>query len=127
LILPCRPSFSESIKPNANNKEINDQNKLDRHYWKHVSILTKPCALCKRKSVSSSLFGSGRPSTMPSLEVMAKGTSNKNHLTHSTSPKMSGTSSGFQCLWCSRGYHRRCWDQVFNQDEKHKCDYGVLR
>lgn len=106
---------------------MNDQNKLDRHYWTHVSILTKPCALCKRKSMSSSLFGSGRPSTMPSLDGAVKGASSKNLLPDNTSPKMSGTSSGFQCLWCSRGYHRRCWDQVFNDDEKHKCDYGVLR
>jgi hypothetical protein len=105
-----------------------NQNKFDRHYWTHVSFLTKPCALCKRKSTSSSFFGTGRPSTMPSLDAMTKGTTNKNSSPENSSPKMSGTtSSGFQCLWCLRAYHRRCWDQLFNQDEKNRCDYGILR
>ena len=120
-IPPCRPSFSES------SQEKTDQSKADRHYWSHASILTKPCALCRRKSVSSSLFGGGRPSTMPSLDAMARGASSKGPLTSGSSPKMSGTSSGYQCLWCSRSYHRRCWDQVSNQDEKNRCDYGALR
>jgi hypothetical protein len=64
---------------------------------------------------------------MPSLDAMTKGSPNKSPLPDNSSPKISGTSSGFQCLWCLRGYHRRCWDQVFNQDDKNKCDYGVLR
>ncbi len=122
-IPPCRSSFSESI----NYDEMINQNKFDRHYWAHVSILTKPCALCKRKSTSSSFFSTGRPSTMPSLDAMTKGATSKNPLPENSSPKMSGTSSGFQCLWCLRGYHRRCWDQIFNQDDKNKCDYGILR
>jgi hypothetical protein len=123
LIPPCRPSFSESI----NYSEMIDKNKFDRHYWTHIPILTKPCALCKRKSTSSSFFSSGRPSTMPSLDAMTKGATNKSPLPENSSPKISGTSSGFQCLWCSRCYHRRCWEQIFNQDEKNKCDYGILR
>ncbi|UJR23191.1 hypothetical protein I4U23_026210 [Adineta vaga] len=128
FIPPCRPSFSEAINSNSyNQKDINDPNRFDQHYWSHVSLLTKPCALCKRKSMSSSIFGGNRPSTMPSLDAMNKGTSNKSLGCDNASPKMSGTSSGFQCLWCLRGYHRRCWDQIFNQDEKNKCDYGVLR
>ncbi|CAF1401435.1 unnamed protein product [Adineta ricciae] len=128
LIPPCRPSFSEPINPNSySQKDINDPNRFDRHYWSHVSILTKPCALCKRKSMSSSIFGGNRPSTMPSLDAMTKGSSSRTLGGDSTSPKMSGISSGFQCLWCLRGYHRRCWDQIFNQDEKNKCDYGVLK
>ncbi len=123
LIPQCRPSFSES----STYSEMIDQNKFDRHYWAQVSVLTKTCALCKRKSTSSSFFSGGRPSTMPSLDAMTKGTSSKSPLPESSSPKVSGTSSGFQCLWCLRGYHRRCWDQMFNQDDKNKCDYGVLR
>lgn len=37
------------------------------------------------------------------------------------------TSSGLQCLWCQRCYHRRCWEQVFSNDERHQCDYGAYR
>ena len=128
FIPQCRPSFSETISPSScSQKDMHDPNRYDRHYWSHVSILTKPCALCKRKSMSSSIFGGNRPSTMPSLDAMTKGASNKTLGSDSTSPKMSGTSSGFQCLWCSRGYHRRCWNQMINHDEKNKCDYGILR
>lgn len=123
FIAPCRPSFSES----STYMEMLEQNKFDRHFWTHVSILTKPCALCKRKSASTSFFSSGRPSTMPSPDTMTKGATSKIILPDSSSPKMTGTSNGFQCLWCLRGYHRRCWEQVFSQDDKSKCDYGVLR
>ncbi|CAF1094302.1 unnamed protein product [Rotaria magnacalcarata] len=123
IIPACRPSFSESITAN----EMINQNKFDRHYWLHIPVLTKPCVLCKRKSMSSSLFGSGRPSTMPSLDAMTKSPTYKSPLPDSTSPKLCGTSNGFQCLWCSRSYHRRCWDQITRHDEYNKCDYGVLR
>jgi hypothetical protein len=122
FISSCRPTFSES-----NTHETKDTNPFDQHYWLHIPNLTKPCSLCKRKTISSSLFGSGRPSTMPSPDAMTKPLTNKNPLPESSSPKLSGTSSGFQCLWCSRGYHRRCWEQVFNQEERTKCDYGLLR
>jgi len=121
FIPPCRPSFSESSTYN----EMIDQNKFDRHYWARVSMLTKPCALCKRKSTSTSFFGSGRPSTMPSIEPPQ---SKLTLSTDNTSPKtLASSSGGFQCLWCSRGYHRRCWDQIFTQDDKNKCDYGILK
>ena len=120
-IPPCRPSFSESTQ------DKNNQNKPDRHYWSHVSLLTKPCALCRRKSISSSLFSANRPSTMPSLDMMNKGASVKYSFNNSSNPKTSATSSGYQCLWCSRSYHRWCWNQVADQDEKNKCDYGAFR
>ncbi|CAF3419591.1 unnamed protein product [Rotaria socialis] len=123
IIPACRPSFSESTTAN----EMINQNKFDRHYWLHIPVLTKPCVLCKRKSMSSSLFGSGRPSTMPSLDAMTKSPTYRSPLPDSSSPKLCGASSGFQCLWCSRSYHRRCWDQITKQDEYNKCDYGILR
>lgn len=104
-----------------------NQNKFDRHFWSFISILTKPCALCKRKSMSSSLFGSGRPSTMPSLDVMTKSPTCKTTVPDSPSAKIAGTASGFQCLWCSRCYHRRCWEQIMKHEENNKCDYGILR
>jgi hypothetical protein len=118
---PCRPSFTET--------NDNDQlNKLDRHFWSNVSILSKPCAFCKRKSVSSSLFGTNRPSTMPTTDMISTNTTittTKSPIPGS--PQLYGTSGGFQCLWCSRGYHRRCWEQAFSHDEKNKCDYGIYR
>jgi len=122
---PCRPSFSDILTPN----ESDEPNKFDRHFWSNVSVLNKPCASCKRKSVSTSLFGTTRPSTMPTLDIMSKGMINNNNNESPVpgSPKISGSRSGLQCLWCSRGYHRRCWEEIFNQDDKNKCDYGVLR
>lgn len=121
FIPSCRPSFS--------NLNENDQvnNKFDRHFWSNVSILSKPCAFCKRKSLSSSLFGNTRPSTMPTLNMINNNTNNNIKSPIPGSPQLSGPSSGFLCLWCSRGYHRRCWEQAFNHDEKNKCDYGVYR
>jgi hypothetical protein len=60
---------------------------------------------------------------MPLVEMM-----NNNKSPIPGSPQSPGTSSsGLQCLWCSRSYHRRCWEQVFTNDDKHKCDYGVYR
>ena len=115
----CRPSFSDD-------NESGEQNKLDRHFWYNVSILSKPCAFCKRKSASSSLFGTTRPSTMPTLDILNKGSTN-NQSPIPGSLQISGATSGLQCLWCSRSYHRRCWEQIANQDEKTKCDYGVFR
>ncbi len=113
----CRPTFSDD----------DEQNKSDRHFWSNVSILSKPCAFCKRKSTSNSLFsGNNRPSTMPTVDIM------NNRMAYNTSPvpsspQLSGTASGLQCLWCSRGYHRRCWEHIFKQDDKNKCDYGIFR
>jgi hypothetical protein len=119
---PCRPSFVDTIIQN----EKDEQNKFDRHFWSHLPSLTKPCAFCKRKSMSSSFFGTARPSTMPMLDIMTNGMIyNKSPIPGS--PKLPGSSSGLQCLWCSRCYHRRCWEQVFNEDDKNKCDYGIFR
>jgi hypothetical protein len=115
----CRPTFFD-------HNENEEQNKFDRHFWYNASILSKPCALCKRKSTSTSIFSNTRPSTMPTLDIMTKGLNN-NKSPIPGSPQMSGTASGIQCLWCSRSYHRRCWEQIFNQDDKNKCDYGVYR
>ncbi|CAF3337328.1 unnamed protein product [Rotaria sp. Silwood1] len=115
----CRPSFCDD---NDNDKKTNH----DRHFWSNTSILPKPCAICKRKSMSTSLFGNSRASPLPTLDVMTKGISN-NRSSVPGSPQLSGTAGGLQCLWCSRGYHRQCWEQISNQDDKNKCDYGVYR
>lgn len=114
---PCRPSFFNE----------DEQNKFDQHFWTNISVFSKPCAFCKRKSMSNPIFSvNNRPSTMPTVDIMTKSiTSAKSPLPDS--PKLSGITGGLQCLWCSRGYHRRCWEHVFNNEDKHKCDYGVFR
>ena len=123
IIPPCRPSFSEI----TTNCETNIEKQFDQHYWSHVLVLKTPCALCKRKSMSSSLFGNSRPSTMPSLDGTTKSVTCKYSLPDNSNSNTYGTSNGFQCLWCSRSYHRRCWNQIFHQNENNKCDYGILR
>ncbi|CAF2313531.1 unnamed protein product [Rotaria sp. Silwood2] len=115
----CRPSFCDD-NDNAG------KNKHDRHFWSNISILAKPCTSCKRKSMSNSLFGNSRASPVPTSDIMTKGISN-NKSPVPGSPQLSGTAGGLQCLWCSRGYHRQCWEQISNQDDKNKCDYGVFR
>jgi hypothetical protein len=115
-IPPCRPSFSDI------NDNEQSNHKFDQHFWSNISMLSKPCAFCKRKSISTSLFGTSRPSTIPVVEMM----NNKSPIPGS--PRLSPTShGGLQCLWCSRSYHRRCWEQAFTNDDKQKCDYGVYR
>lgn len=115
----CRPSFYDD---NENDEPI----KLDRHFWSTVPILAKPCTFCKRKSVSTSFFGNSRASAMPTLDLMSKSLNNsKSQLPGS--PKLSCLGAGLLCLWCSRGYHRQCWEHISNQDDKTKCDYGVFR
>ncbi|CAF4621754.1 unnamed protein product, partial [Rotaria socialis] len=34
---------------------------------------------------------------------------------------------GLICLWCSRGYHESCWQQLAEQDDMIHCDYGIFR
>ncbi|UJR25733.1 hypothetical protein I4U23_007084 [Adineta vaga] len=118
LMPSCRPSFFD---------DNDEPNKSDQHFWSNISVLSKPCTFCKRKSMSNPIFsGNNRPSTMPTLDIMTKGiTYSKSPIPDS--PKLSGSTGGLQCLWCSRGYHRRCWEQIFNHEDRNKCDYGVFR
>lgn len=75
---------------------VDDISLYDRHHWRHVPILSQRCEHCKRKSLSSTSY-------------------NGDHR----------TSSGLVCLWCSRAYHRRCWENMGDDAEKSNCDYGV--
>ena len=113
----CRPSFHDE----------DEQDRSDRHFWSPITALSKPCAFCKRKSMSNPIFsGANRPSTMPTLDIMTKGVSySKSPLPDS--PKPLTTAGGLQCLWCTRGYHRRCWEQVFTHEDRNRCDYGIFR
>ncbi|CAF1210507.1 unnamed protein product [Rotaria sp. Silwood1] len=43
-----------------------------------------------------------------------------------SNPRMSESSNGLVCLWCSRNYHRSCWELIA-QDDKMQCDYGIFR
>ncbi|CAF4354384.1 unnamed protein product, partial [Rotaria sordida] len=36
------------------------------------------------------------------------------------------SSHGLVCLWCSRSYHRACWERLAVQDDKIECDYGIF-
>ncbi|CAF3189583.1 unnamed protein product [Rotaria socialis] len=116
---PCRPSFCDDHEPD-------EQHKRDRHFWLNTIVLAKPCAFCKRKSMSSSLFNNTRASTMPTLDLMPKSITNSKSPVPG-SPQLSGPTGGLQCVWCSRGYHRQCWEHISNQDDKNKCDYGIFR
>jgi hypothetical protein len=120
-IPPCRPSFYET---NSNNDK-HGTTKLDQHFWTDVNVLTKPCAFCKRKSISNSLFGSSRASTMPIIDFMNHNSTQRNPIAGFST--LSGQASGLQCSWCSRGYHRHCWEHISSQDDKNKCDYGIFR
>ena len=117
----CRPSFVDAVTP----ADHDEHRRTDRHFWSHVAMLTKPCAVCKRKSMSSSLFGNTRASTMPVSDMM-NSTINEPSA-RSNSRKVSASYGCLQCLWCSRGYHRRCWEQIADDEDKTKCDYGVFR
>ena len=114
----CRPSFTES-------NESNEEQNLDQHFWINIPYLTKPCVLCKRKSMSSSFFGNNRTSTTPILDFTNPKSNHRSSI--AGSGKASTLSNTIQCLWCSRSYHRRCWEHNYRQDEKNRCDYGVFR
>ncbi|CAF0745439.1 unnamed protein product [Adineta steineri] len=34
------------------------------------------------------------------------------------------SSDGLVCMWCSRGYHRQCWETIEDNEGNSKCDYG---
>jgi hypothetical protein len=121
LIPPCRPSFI--------NKKDNPS-KYDEHFWCHVSVLSTPCAHCQRTSVANkTLFGSGynQLSMVSPSEILDQVTSMINSISENFSPKMSKSSDGLVCLWCSRGYHQSCWEQLPTDDNKIQCDYGIFR
>lgn len=108
LIKSCRPSFSD---------ENDHSPKSNEHFWSYISALSVPCARCQRSSIMNSLFGSDCISS-PS-QILDQVTT----MINSISDK---SSDGLVCLWCSRGYHRSCWEKLSN-DEKIQCDYGLFR
>ncbi|CAF3119080.1 unnamed protein product [Rotaria socialis] len=130
-LLPiCRPSFVENQKSrSANIESENNPPKYDRHFWSQVNTLPKPCTYCQRTSKPNNLFGSGtgRSSPISSLDIVGQLTSAMSALPGNFSPKMSKPSRGLICLWCSRGYHESCWQQLAEQDDMIHCDYGILR
>jgi len=69
----------------------------DQHEWSCSPMLSRRCEYCNRKLLLST----------------------PNDDDHRIS-------SGFVCLWCSRGYHRRCWENMSDDVKKSKCDYGVF-
>lgn len=70
----------------------------DRHEWlSSTSKRSQRCEHCQEKFITNT-------------------PNNDNHR----------TSDGFTCLWCARGYHRRCWDNVKQNTGENKCDYGAF-
>ena len=116
LIKPCRPSFSD-----AND----DSSKSDEHFWSYVSALSVPCAHCQQSSILNNFFGSG---SMPSsLQILDQVTGMINSISEIFNPQISDRSSdGLVCLWCSRGYHQSCWENL-SSDKKIECDYGIFQ
>jgi hypothetical protein len=112
---PCRLSFVDGE---------DNQSKYDQHFWSHVSLLPKPCAYCQHISMATNLFEReySRLSTMSALDIVDHVTSAIGNL-NST---ISESSDGLICLWCSRGYHRSCWELVA-EDDKIQCDYGIFQ
>jgi hypothetical protein len=120
---PCRPSFID------NTKSKDSSSKYDEHFWSHVSVLSTPCEHCERTSMGNTLFGSGfNPllAASPS-EFLDQVTSIFSSISENFSPKMSKSSDGLVCLWCSRSYHQSCWEQLTDDDKKIQCDYGIFR
>lgn len=116
-IPPCRPSFSDN------------SSKYDEHFWSHVSVLSTPCAHCRRKSVANTLFGNGfnQFSIVPPSEIFHEVTSIISSISDTFSPKTSKSPRGLICLWCSQGYHQSCWEQLATVDNINQCDYGIFR
>ncbi|CAF1142902.1 unnamed protein product [Rotaria sordida] len=130
-IPPCRPSFVDNTMLRNSLLDDDDDNtsKYDEHFWSHVPVLPKPCMHCQRTSIATTLFGSetGRPSMISPLDIIDQITSIMSSTPGNSSPKMSRTSHGLVCLWCSKGYHHSCWENLATQDDKIKCDYGIFR
>jgi hypothetical protein len=105
---PCRPSFSDQTVTHDHSE----------HYWSHVPKLTKPCIICNHKTLSRSLnANNGRTLTIPT----------ESHLPQDTDSKLYKPSSGLICLWCSQGCHRQCLENINDNDDRNKCDYGKYK
>ncbi|CAF4113840.1 unnamed protein product, partial [Rotaria sordida] len=130
VLSSCRPSFidnpiSEKLYVNGEDNPSN----FDKHFWTHIPTLTEPCVYCNRKSIPKGLFVArfGQTSTRPALHITCQDTTITSTLSKSCSPKMSHTSTGLLCLWCFRSYHQQCWEHLNAEEDKIKCDYGLLR
>lgn len=117
---PCRPSF---IDVNSNPLDY------DKHFWCQENTLPTPCLLCQRTSVTATLFAHGidQLSSMSASDIATEMTSIFNPKPGSFIQKLSESSGGIVCLWCSQSYHQSCWQRVTNKDEKVQCDYGIFR
>ncbi|CAF5009800.1 unnamed protein product, partial [Rotaria sp. Silwood1] len=125
----CRSSFADNTM--MNNSPLDDKenpSKYDEHFWLRVPVLQKPCAHCQRTSMATTLFSSesGRQATMSASDIIDEVRSVMSCTPGNSNPRMSESFNGLVCLWCSRNYHRSCWELVA-QDDKMQCDYGIFR
>ncbi|UJR29477.1 hypothetical protein I4U23_010689 [Adineta vaga] len=117
---PCRLSFVDG-KDNPS--------EYDQHYWYHVRVLPKPCTFCQRTSTATTLISNGidQLSTMSAADIAGQFTSIMTSRPGNFLQKMSESSSGIVCLWCSQGFHQLCWERFVARGDKIQCDYGIFR
>lgn len=108
----CRPSF---VDADEDTSRI-----VDRHFWTRVPILTEPCAHCQPLGTSLNVFNSKliRPLTTVIDQTML--------MMENLGAQQSESVNDFICLWCSRQYHRSCWEKL-TEREKASCDYGMFQ
>ncbi|CAF0973691.1 unnamed protein product [Didymodactylos carnosus] len=83
-----------------------DASHFDKHYWQDINVLKYRCNWCKRKS-----------NILPSSD----------NCRIARSPMNTECSSAITCLWCSRSYHRQCFEKEVNPKLRSDCDYGEMR
>ncbi|CAF1120443.1 unnamed protein product [Adineta ricciae] len=117
---PCRPSF---VDVNSNSSDY------DKHFWCQENTLPTPCLICQRTSVTATLFAHGidQLSSMSASDIANEFTSIFSSKPGNFMQKLSESSGGIVCLWCSRSYHHSCWERVTNKDDQVHCDYGIFR
>ena len=129
ILPPCRPSFiDDATSEKSHVSEKDNSSSYDQHFWSQVSVLPEPCANCKRKSTPKTSLRSetDRAPTILSSNANCQDVSMVSLLSGRRSTGMAQFSNGLVCLWCSRSYHRCCWEYLLARNEEFKCDYGLF-
>ncbi|CAF4715614.1 unnamed protein product [Rotaria sp. Silwood1] len=130
VLLSCRPSFIDNpISVESHTDAEDNSSNYDKHFWTYVPTLTEPCVYCKRKSIRKNLFAAGisQTSMASASNITCQNESIESIVPRHSNSNMSQTATGLICLWCSRSCHRRCWEYLDAENDKIKCDYGLLQ